>query len=75
MILTIFGLEYSILFLIFLVRSVLLIEDLSEWKSKICTILPFVLTKDEVIMCLKNMAIMHARVWGNKKNDISWNLG
>ena len=53
------------------VQSVLLMEDLSEWKNKVLTML----TKDEVIMCLKNMAIMHARFWGNKKKIISEHLG
>jgi len=49
------------------VRSVLVMEDLSEWKT---IVVGTMLTKDEVIMCLKNIAVMHARFWGDKKKDI-----
>ena len=49
-------------------RSVLLMEDLSNWQTKV---LVTMLDKEEVIMCLKNVAIMHARFWGDKKKDIS----
>ena len=46
------------------VRSVLVIEDLSHWKSlTACTCL----TKEEVIACLKNISILHAKSWGNKE--------
>ena len=50
------------------VRSVLVMEDLSEWKTKVTGTM---LDKDEVIMCLKNIAIMHARFWGDKKKYIA----
>ena len=50
------------------VRSVLVMEDLSDWKT---IVVGKMLSKDEVIMCLKNIAIMHARFWGDKKKDIS----
>ena len=50
------------------VRSVLVMEDLSDWRTKV---LGTMLEKEEVIMCLKNIAIMHARFWGNKKKEIS----
>ena len=49
------------------VRSVLVMEDLSEWKT---IVVGTMLNKDEVIMCLKNIAVMHARFWGDKKKDI-----
>ena len=35
------------------VQSVLLMEDLSEWKNKVLSML----TKDEVVMCLKNIIL------------------
>ena len=49
------------------VRSVLVMEDLSEWKT---IVVGTMLNKDEVIMCLKNIAVMHARFWGDKKKDV-----
>ena len=49
------------------VRSILVMEDLSDWKTKVVGIK---LSTDEVITCLKNIAIMHARFWGEKKKDI-----
>ena len=54
------------------VRSVLLMEDLSDWQNKN---MGTMLDKDEIIMCLKNIAIMHARFWGDRKKDISNFLG
>ena len=50
------------------VRSVLVMEDLSDWRTKA---LGTMLDKEEVIMCLKHIVIMHARFWGNKKKEIS----
>ena len=50
------------------VRSVLVMEYLSDWRTKV---LGTMLDKEEAIMCLKNIAIMHARFWGDKKKDIS----
>ena len=49
------------------VRTILLMEDLSDWRTKV---LGTMLEKDEAILCLKNIAIMHARFWGDKKKDI-----
>ena len=49
------------------VRSILVMEDLSDWKTKV---IGLNLTKDEVITCLKNIAILHARFWGEKQKDI-----
>ena len=49
------------------VRSILVMEDLSDWKTKVVGIK---LSTHEVITCLKNIAIMHARFWGEKQKDI-----
>ena len=49
------------------VRSILVMEDLSDWKTKV---VGTKLSTDEVITCLKNIAIMHARFWGEKQKDI-----
>ena len=49
------------------VRSILVMEDLSAWKTKVAGSM---LTKDEIIMCVKNIAIMYARFWGDQKKDI-----
>ena len=50
------------------VRSILLMEDLSNWKT---TPIGTILNNDELVMCLRNIAIMHARFWGKKKEEIS----
>ena len=42
-------------------------EDLSDWKVKIVGTM---LSQNEIILCLKNIACMHARFWGEKKKDI-----
>ena len=43
-------------------------EDLSDWKFKVAAAK---MTKDEAILCLRNVAIMHARFWGERNEDIS----
>ena len=50
------------------VRSVLVMEDLSDWKT---IVVGTMLKKEELIMCLKNIAAMHARFWGDKKKDVA----
>ena len=50
------------------VRSILVMEDLSAWKTRVAGTM---LTKDEIIMCVKNIAIMYARFWGDQKKEIS----
>ena len=49
------------------VKSILVMEDLSDWKVKIVGTM---LSQNEIILCLKNIACMHARFWGGKKKDI-----
>ena len=49
------------------VRSILVMEDLSAWKTKVAGSM---LTKDEIIMFVKNIAIMYARFWGDQKKDV-----
>ena len=49
------------------VKSILVMEDLSDWKVKIVGTM---LSQNEIILCLKNIACMHARFWGEKKKDI-----
>ena len=50
------------------VRSVLVMEDLAEWKNKAVGTM---LSKDEAIMCFRNIAKMHATFWGDKKKIIA----
>ena len=50
------------------VRSVLVMEDLADWKNKA---IGTMLTKDEGIMCFRNIAKMHAKFWGDKKKVIA----
>ena len=50
------------------VKSVLVMEDLAEWKNKAVGTM---LSKDEAIMCFRNIAKMHAIFWGEKKKLIA----
>ena len=50
------------------VRSVLVMEDLSDWKNK--TVGTF-LSRDEAMMCFRNIAKMHATFWSDKKKIIA----
>ena len=50
------------------VRSVLVMEDLSDWKNKTVGTL---LSKDEAMMCFRNIAKMHAAFWSDKKKIIA----
>ena len=50
------------------VRSVLVMEDLADWKNNT---LGAILSKDEAIMCFRNIAKMHAAFWGEKKKIIA----
>ena len=43
-------------------------EDLAEWKNKAVGTM---LSKDEAIMCFRNIAKMHATFWGDKKKIIA----
>ena len=43
-------------------------EDLAEWKNKAVGTM---LSKDEAIMCFRNIAKMHAIFWGEKKKLIA----
>ena len=43
-------------------------EDLADWKNKA---IGTMLTKDEGIMCFRNIAKMHAKFWGDKKKVIA----
>ena len=46
------------------VRSIMVMEDLCCWKSlNVCTCV----TRQQIIACLKNVAILHAKFWGNKE--------
>ena len=47
------------------IKSVLVMEDLSNgWKS---SFLGADLTKEQIISCLKNTSILHAKYWKNQK--------
>ena len=46
------------------IRSVILMEDLSDWKS-IPPVLP--LTKEQSIASLKSISVLHAKFWKDKK--------
>ena len=50
------------------VRSVLVMEDLANWKNKPVGTL---LSKEESMMCFRNIAKMHAAFWGDKKKIIA----
>jgi len=50
------------------VKSVLVMEDLADWKNNT---LGAILSKDEAIMCFRNIAKMHAIFWGEKKKLIA----
>ena len=50
------------------VKSVLVMEDLADWKNNT---LGAILSKDEAIMCFRNIAKMHAAFWGEKKKIIA----
>ena len=43
-------------------------EDLADWKNKPVGTM---LSKDEAIMCFRNIAKMHAIFWGEKKKNIA----
>ena len=43
-------------------------EDLADWKNNT---LGAILSKDEAIMCFRNIAKMHAAFWGEKKEIIA----
>ena len=50
------------------VKSILVMEDLTDWKNKAAGTMLF---KDEAIMCFRNIAKMHATFWQDKKNLIA----
>ena len=52
-------------------KLIMLMEDLSHWKSA-----PpgYPISKEQMILCLKNVAILHAKFWGLKNLD-SLNIG
>ena len=49
----------------------MLMEDLSHWKSATPG---YPISKEQMILCLKNVAILHAKFWGLKNLD-SLNIG
>ena len=48
-------------------KMVMVMEDLSGWKSNPTEIY---IAKEEMILCLKNVAILHAKFWGEKGKNI-----
>ena len=52
-------------------KLIMLMEDLSHWKSA-----PpgYPISKEQMTLCLKNVAILHAKFWGLKNLD-SLNIG
>ena len=48
-------------------KLAMVMEDLSGWTSA-----PpgYPITKDQMILCLKNVSILHARFWGEKGKSI-----
>ena len=48
-------------------KSVFLMEDLSEYDSPPAFTN---ITKDQALSCLKNVAVLHAKFWGNKYPEI-----
>ena len=52
-------------------KLIMLMEDLSHWKSATPG---YPISKEQMILCLKNVAILHAKFWGLKNLD-SLNIG
>ena len=52
-------------------KLVMIMEDLSHWKNA-----PpgYPISKEQMILCLKNVAILHAKFWGLKDAD-TLNIG
>lgn len=49
------------------VKTVVLMEDMVGWKRSAAGIY---LTKDDALLCLKNIAILHAKFWGDNEKKI-----
>merc|ERR1712020_634303 len=49
------------------VKSVILMEDMNGWKS---STVGTKLTKDMAILCLENVAVLHAKLWGSHETEI-----
>ena len=49
------------------VKSVILMEDMNGWKS---ATVGSEVTKDMAILCLENVAVLHAKLWGNHEIEI-----
>ena len=54
-----------------LTKSVMIMEDLSCWKSASPS---YPISKEQMVLCLKNVAVLHAKFWGLKNVD-SLNIG
>ena len=54
-----------------LTKSVMIMEDLSCWKSASPS---NPISKEQMVSCLKNVAVLHAKFWGLKNVD-SLNIG
>ena len=52
-------------------KLIMLMEDLSHWKSATPG---YPISKEQMILCLKNVAILHAKFWGLNNLD-SLNIG
>ena len=52
-------------------KLVMIMEDLSHWKS---TPPGYPISKEQMILCLKNVAILHAKFWGLKDAE-TLNIG
>ena len=50
------------------IRTVTLMEDMKGWKSKMHG--RHLLTYDEAVACLKNVAILHANFWDERNKEI-----
>ena len=49
----------------------MIMEDLSCWKSASPS---YPISKEQMVLCLKNVAVLHAKFWGLKNVD-SLNIG
>ena len=52
-------------------KLVMIMEDLSQWKSAPAG---YPISKEQMILCLKNVTILHAKFWGLKEAD-TLNIG
>lgn len=54
------------------VKSVILMEDMKGWRSSAPGV---TISKKDAILCVKNVAILHATFWGENEKDVKEKFG